>query len=106
MQAKIEAGIKQADDNADPIWKHIWDCCVLAAARKLKELTSDDVLAEFETLKLQPTTHNYSAIGGAMRRARKMGIISRTNQTVRSKRIEKNGNLHFVWISNYYEGKP
>lgn len=103
VQERIAEGMKQADDNASPRWKHIWDGCVLAAARRLKELTSDDVLAEFEKLKHPPATHNLSAIGPAMKRAWKMGVISPTEKVVRSERLEKKGNFHRSWMSNYYK---
>jgi hypothetical protein len=33
-QARIHDGMKQADENAETRWKHIFDGCVLAAARK------------------------------------------------------------------------
>lgn len=102
LPPSAELGMAQADENANQKWKHIWDACVLAAARRLFELTSDDVLEEFEKLNRPPGTHNLSAIGPAMRRAWKMGILKPTSRTVRSKRLEKNGNLHVVWISNYF----
>lgn len=106
VQEKISQGMQQADENADSRWKHMWDACVVAAARRLPELTSDDVLAEYETLKYQPGTHNLSAIGPAMKRAWKMGILNPTEKTVRSKVLHKNGNLHVVWQSQVYGGQP
>jgi hypothetical protein len=106
LAPSAELGMAQADENANAMWKHIWDGCVLAAARRLFELTSDDVLEEFEKLKHPPRTHNLSAIGPAMKRAWKMGILRPTDRTVRSKRLEKNGNLHVVWVSNYTHVEP
>lgn len=105
VQERIANGMQQADDNADGRWKHIFDACVLAAARKKPEITSDDVLEEIENLPEAPSTHNLSAIGPAMKRAAEMGILKRTDRTVRSKRKLKNGNLHAVWISSYYQGE-
>lgn len=101
IQEKIRAGMKQADDNSDLRWRHVFDACVLAAARKKPELTSDDVLAELEMLPGAPSTHNLAAIGPAMKRAAQMGILTRTDRFVRSTLKRKNGNLHAVWISNY-----
>jgi hypothetical protein len=101
-QEKIAEGMKQADQHADPKWKATYDACVLAAARRLKELTSDDVLEELEKLNHPPGTHNLAAIGPAMSRAASNGFIKRTDRVLRSKRAEKNGNLHRVWESNYY----
>lgn len=103
VQERIEAGMAQADANADPQWRHIFDGCVLAAARKKPEITSDDVLSEIESLPA-PHTHNLAAIGPAMLRAQKAGIIRPTDRVVRSKRIEKNGNLHRCWTSLYFTG--
>jgi hypothetical protein len=102
VQAKIEAGMKTADDNANEFWKHIFDACVLAAAKKKPEITSDDVLDEIEALPNPPNTHNLAAIGPAMRRASIMGVITHTDRVVRSTRPDKHGNRHDVWVSNYF----
>lgn len=102
IQDKIRAGMTQADENAELRWKHVFDACVLAAARRLPELTSDDVLAEIEALPDPPNTHSLVAIGPAMSRACKMGILARTDRVKRSERPEKHGNRQNVWISNYY----
>lgn len=105
-QEKIADGMAQADRNANEKWKHFYDGCVLAVATRLEELTSDDVLEEM--LKLHgevPKTHNLAAIGPAMKRAKEMGVIAPTERFLRSKRLEKNGNLHRVWKSNYYVPK-
>ncbi len=83
-QERIHDGMKRADENADPKWRHIFDACVLAAARKKQEITSDDVLAEIESLPDPPKTHNLAAIGPAMKRAAQMGIIARTERFCRS----------------------
>lgn len=104
IQERIRDGMRRADENADDRWKHVFDGCVLAAARKKREITSDDVLAELEALPGAPSTHNLAAIGPAMKRAAKMGILARTDRFVRSKAKQKNGNLHNVWLSNYYAG--
>lgn len=101
-QARIADGMQQADDNANPYWRHIFDGCVLAAARRLPEVTSDDVLEEIEKLPNAPKTHNLVAIGPAMKRAYEMGILSATEKVLRSKRKEKKGNYHKVWKSNYF----
>lgn len=102
VQIRIQEGMKQANDNADPKWRHIFDCCVLAAARKKPEITSDDVLAEIEALPDPPDTHSLVAIGPAMQRAAKMGVLGYTDRVKRSERPEKHGNRQNVWKSNYY----
>jgi len=104
VQEKIEAGMRAADDHADEHWKHVFDACVLAAAKKKPEITSDDVLAELEALPNPPDTHNLAAIGPAMIRANKMGILKRTDRVKRSERPEKHGNRQNIWVSNYHVG--
>ena len=102
-QARIADGMAAADEHADERWKHFFDGCVLAAARKKPEITSDDALDEMETLPKPPGTHNLAAIGPAMRRAENMGILINTGRNVRSKKLGKNGNLHIVWRSTVYQ---
>lgn len=99
LPISAQLGIAQADANAKEEWKHWFDGCVMAAAKKKAEITSDDVLAEIEALPHAPETHNLAAIGPAMIRAAKMGLLRGTDRTVRSQRPEKNGNLHRVWES-------
>lgn len=98
----IADGMQRCDENADGRWRHIFDACVLAAARKKSEITSDDVLTEIEALPNPPDTHNLAAIGPAMMRAKQMGVISSTDRVVRSKRPGKHGNRQNVWASNYF----
>jgi hypothetical protein len=105
VQEKIAEGMKRADDNADERWKHVFDACVLAAARAKAEITVDDVLDEIEKLPDPPSTHNLAAMGPAMKRAAKMGVISPTDRTLRSRREIKHGNRHSVWKSNYFGGQ-
>lgn len=106
VQEKIAEGMAQADENADAKWKHWFDAAVMAAARKKPEITSDDVLAEIESLPEPPGTHNLSAIGPAMRRAAGMGILRNTGRVERSKVERKNGNLHAIWESKVYGSDP
>jgi hypothetical protein len=103
LPAGAQEGMAQADANADPKWRHHFDACVLAAARKKPEITSDDVLAELESLPNPPQTHNLAAIGAAMVRASKMGILGGTNRVKRSERPEKHGNRQNVWESKVYQ---
>jgi len=102
LPVSAQIGMQQADDNANEKWKHIFDACVLAAAKKKAEITSDDVLAEIEALPNPPETHNLNAIGPAMRRAAVMGIIRGTNRVKRSERPEKHGNRQNIWESKYF----
>jgi len=102
LPISAQIGMAQADENANEKWRHIFDACVLAAAKKKQEITSDDVLTELERLPNAPSTHNLAAIGPAMKRAQEMGILKATGRVERSKRPGKNGNLHSIWFSNYF----
>lgn len=101
-QIRTLEGMQRADQNANDKWKHFWDGCVLAAARRKPEITSDDVLAEIESLPQPPTTHNLAAIGPAMKRAAAKGILSYTERVQRSQRPEKHGNRQNIWTSNVF----
>jgi len=109
VQAKIAEGMAAADEHADPFWKRVLDGCILAVARRLPELTVDDVLGELEAVNRQRKangqeiveTHHLCAIGPAMKRARTDGIITPTDRVKRSAIPHKNGNLHTIWRSNF-----
>jgi hypothetical protein len=100
----MTAGMQQADDNANFFWKRIIDGCVLAAARRLQEITVDDVLDEYEKIPNRPVTHNFSALGPAMIRAERDRVLVRTDRVKRSRRPGKHGNRHTIWQSLYCEG--
>jgi hypothetical protein len=104
VQEQIREGMAQAEQNACQEWKTVITGCILAVARKLPELTVDDVLSEIESIpeSQRPSTHNLSALGPMMRNAAKDGLISRTGKFLRSEREIKRGNLHAVWASNYF----
>jgi hypothetical protein len=101
MQAATAAGMQQADEHADPEWRHLFDACLVAVARRMAEFTSDDVLNEMDRLARRPQTHNLSAIGPAMKRARALGVMEATDRVRRSQRPEKHGNRQNVWRSRY-----
>lgn len=110
VQAKIEKGMREAEEHADPFWKVVLSGCILAVARRRAELSVDDVLEELDAVNQERIrrgdpkveTHHLCAIGPAMQRAFKDGLISPTDRVVRSKIGHKNGNLHAVWKSNHY----
>lgn len=112
VQAKIEDGMRRADENADHYWKRIVDGCILAAARRLEYVTVDDVLDELEKVNearaaqglAEFETHNQSALGPAMKRAMRDKIVVATDRVQRSRRDIKHGNRHTVWQSKVYEG--
>ena len=102
LQATVAAGMQQADDHAAPEWHHLFDACLVAVARRMPEFTSDDVLNEMDRLARRPQTHNLSAIGPAMKRARTLGVMEATDRVRRSQRPEKHGNRQNIWRSRYY----
>lgn len=105
VQARIADGMEKADQNADGRWRHMVDAAIVACARKLAEVTVDEVIEEMGGIKNCPTTHALDALGPAMCRAARMGILKSTNRVIRSKRPEAHGNRHTVWTSNYYQPK-
>lgn len=105
LPVTAQIGMATADDNADEQWKHWFDGCVMSAAKKKPEITSDDVLAEFEALPHGPSTHNLAAIGPAMVRAAKAGLLRATDRHKRSEREKKHGNLQRVWQSLIFQGR-
>ena len=104
LPVSAQIGMATADENANDRWKAIIDGCILAAARRLQELTVDDVLEEYEKLpkQVRPTTHALDALGPAMVRAKQKGILRSTGRTKRSKRPVTHGNRHSIWESRYY----
>lgn len=103
LPPSAQIGMQQADENAEPRWKREIDACILVVARRLTEFTVDDVLAEIESLPHPFETHNLAALGPRMREVSKsLGYMEATDQVRRSKRPEKNGNLHRVWRSKIY----
>jgi len=110
VQEAIAEGMQAAYDHADKFWKPVFAACIQNAAMRKPELTVDDVLDELEIINATRkerglelvTTHHMCAIGPAMSRACKDGLISPTNRTIRSTRVVKHGNRHVVWMSNHF----
>ena len=103
LSPSAQLGMQQADENADQKWKRWVDGCIQQVARSKQEFTVDDVLAELEKLPNPPDTHNLGALGPRMKEVSKvLGYMEATERVQRSKRPEKNGNLHRVWRSRIY----
>lgn len=108
VQTKIAEGMQAADDHCDPFWRRIVDAAIVAVARRKHELSVDDVLDELADVnearaiagKPLVETHHLCAIGPAMKRANKDGVLAPTDRVIRSKKEQKNGNYHKVWASN------
>jgi hypothetical protein len=107
LPPSAEIGMAQADENADHRWKRWVDAAIMAVARRLETFTVDDVLGELEKLPEPPDTHNLAALGPRMKRvAKELKFMVATPEVQRSKRPEKNGNLHRVWRSKLFGAKP
>ena len=104
LSASAQIGMQQADENATEKWQRWVDGAIQSVATRLAEFTVDDVLAYLESLPHPPSTHNLAALGPRMKRVSKeLGYMTATDRVQRSKRREKNGNLHRVWKSNLWK---
>lgn len=103
LPVSAQAGMAQADENANDRWKRWVDGAIQVVATRQEEFTVDDVLGYLESLPYPPRTHNMSAIGPRMRRvARELGYMQATDRKVRSKTEHKHGNLRTVWRSKLF----
>ena len=103
LPPSAQEGMAVADSHADPVWKRWIDGCIQQVARSQQEFTVDDVLEALEKLPNPPDTHNLAALGPRMKEvAKTLGYMEPTEKVKRSKRPEKNGNLHRVWRSRIY----
>jgi hypothetical protein len=106
LPASAQAGMQDADDHANSQWKRWVDGCIQSVARRQQEFTVDDVLGELETIPDRPNTHHLAALGPRMKEvAKTLRYMEATDRVQRSKRPEKNGNLHRVWKSLIWSGQ-
>jgi len=103
LPPSAQAGMQQADSNANDRWKRWVDGCIQDVAKRLQEFTVDDVIAALEALPNPPSTHNLGALGPRMKEvAKTLGYVEATDRVQRSKRPVTHGNLHRVWRSRIY----
>ncbi len=103
LPPSAQEGMNRADVNADNRWKRWVDGAIQVVATRHEEFTVDQVIEYLEGLPDPPSTHNLAALGPRMKRvAKELGYMEATEQFVRSKRPEKNGNLHRVWKSKLW----
>lgn len=108
MPDTVTKAVKHTFDNgellsmADAITEYVTR---LAEVKKAKADADASFKEEMGGIKNCPTTHALDALGPAMCRAARMGVLKSTNRVIRSKRPEAHGNRHTVWTSNYYGGK-
>lgn len=101
LPVSAQEGMARADANAKAEWKRVVDGCIMNVALERQEFTVDDVTAKLEALPFPPKTHNDCALGPRMKEvAKTLKYMTATERVQRSRRPEKNGNLHRVWRSN------
>jgi hypothetical protein len=102
--ARTQLAMAQADAHANEQWRRVTDAAILFAAMRLETFTVDDVLDELANIPDAPSTHNLSALGPRMKEVSKtLGYMEATDRVKRSRRPEKNGNLHRLWKSRVYK---
>lgn len=91
-----QAGIDTADGHADAAWKAEALRQVEYLARTMDQFTADEVWARLALFDV--CTHEYSALGGVMRRAAGEGWIRSTRTYVRTKMPQRHRDV-LVWDS-------
>lgn len=105
----VREGIKASEEHANEEWKEEAFDAIQSVARANPDLTTDDVWAVLG--KTTDGTHNLSALGPIMIRAKKAGIIARTDLFRTSRALGSEGGRGTVgkparlWRSLIYAGK-
>lgn len=93
QEAKREA-IARVDANMEPAWAETVEKAIVLVANKLREFTTDDVWEELDGA-VEP--HERRAMGAAMLRVAKTGLIVATDRTRPSARAVCHANPKRVW---------
>ncbi len=101
-KAQRDDGIRRAADHAADTWRWHAEQAVLRAARKLPELTVDDVQLE---MPIEITTHEGRAMGGVMLAAVKQGVLEKTDRYRPSAQPRCHSNPRRIWLSRVWEGR-
>ena len=94
-------GIRRAAEHAADSWRFHAEQAVLRAARKLPELTVDDVQLE---MPVEITTHEGRAMGAVMLAAAKVGWIQPTDRFKPGNQPKSHRNPRRVWKSLVWSG--
>jgi hypothetical protein len=91
------------EEARNPDWPRVSLDAIIRTAKRLETLTTDDVWAELREFAGEI---NGSALGGAMVRAARAGVIRRLHgaEGVPSKRPSRHCSMLRVWESLIYEG--
>ena len=92
--------INKVERNANEQWVSTAMFIILYLSKEHTQFTADMVWSEF---KHYPTikTHEPRAMGAVMRKAQKIGLISRTSFFVNSNRTSCHNGPKRIWKSNY-----
>lgn len=98
LPGSARTAMEKAERHADEAWKKSVAEVIEKLARERNEITVDDVVTKIEAMYL-PAIRRLDALGPAMKRACKAGVLRFTGRVQRSTRPEKHGRLVSVWES-------
>lgn len=93
-----DKAIVRVDLAADPTWKKAADFAIRAVAYERAEFTTDEVWQTLHELAVE-SPHEPRALGAAMKRAARDGLISATNKIEQSARAVCHAAPKRVWRS-------
>lgn len=99
VETKADA-IARVDRNANAQWKDLILFCIGLTAKRMAELTVDDVWDTFDAIGGEDnvSTHEKRAIGAQMDKARRAGLIIATDR-IQSSRLGNKRWKARVWLS-------
>ncbi len=97
-----DEGMALVLENVGQEWRDRIAFLIDGLARRLPELTADDVRAEADRVGMDPP-HHHNAWGAVMLSAAKRGSIQRTTSPRASVRVEAHRHSNPVWRSLLYE---
>lgn len=97
-RAAAVAGMDRVEANTDEAVAQALQVAIRRAALDHAEITTDEVWAAMEAMGA-PLPHNNSAIGPAMKRAQKDGLIFPTLSRRKSQRESRHCNELRIWVS-------
>lgn len=101
-----EEAIQRADDHVLENWKAHADAVIEATARRYREFTSEQVW-DMGLRKPNTGSSDGDALGPAMRRAVKAGIIANTGRLEQAtNRPQRHNNPKRIWLSLIYDARP
>ena len=101
-QLALEDALIRVANGANPEWVQAASGALAQLARRLPELTADEVWEELADKHVD--TPNGKAMGNIMRNAARARLITRTDRTVKTRRPTRNRGDVRVWRSLIYKG--